>query len=102
MPKLKKPSVTQVLKLADQLTLQEQEELCYKLSSKVRSITLTATVHPPSKEILEKLEKLDQLRKGAQEALRQSGVSVEELQAEAVKIREEKFARDYPNLADAS
>lgn len=92
----KKPSLNQVLKLVDQLTPEEQEELCYKLSTKVRSISIKASVPAP------KNERLNKIRKSAQEALKKAGVTVDELQEEAKKVREERCAKDFPDLANAS
>lgn len=100
MPNPEKVSLDQILRLVDLLSPEEQEEeLCRSLTDKIwhMPITIECTEPMPKDE-----ELLDELRKCAQEVLRQSGVTVDELLAEAEKIREERFANDYPDLANAS
>lgn len=93
--KLEKPSLKQVCRLADQLTPVEQEQLCYSLSGKLRRIIIAGSV-PTSKN-----QKLDKIRKDAQAALKRAGVTVEELLTEAKNVREDNFAKKYPDLANA-
>jgi len=45
-------------------------------------------------------EVLDQLRARAQAALASSGVTVDDLNAEVERLKAERFAREYPDLAD--
>jgi bifunctional DNA-binding transcriptional regulator/antitoxin component of YhaV-PrlF toxin-antitoxin module len=42
---------------------------------------------------------LSEAMKGAREALSRAGVTVEELQDEIERLKEERFTRDFPNLA---
>jgi bifunctional DNA-binding transcriptional regulator/antitoxin component of YhaV-PrlF toxin-antitoxin module len=42
---------------------------------------------------------LDQVRKSAQAALQRSGVTVDEIKAEVERLKEERFAEQYPDLA---
>lgn len=42
---------------------------------------------------------LEQVRSRAQEALQMSGVSIDELNAEVERLKAERFAKEYPDLA---
>ncbi|MBP9093907.1 AbrB/MazE/SpoVT family DNA-binding domain-containing protein [bacterium] len=42
---------------------------------------------------------LEQVRRRAQEALKKSGVSIDEINAEVERLKAERFAEQYPDLA---
>ncbi|MFA7336382.1 MAG: AbrB/MazE/SpoVT family DNA-binding domain-containing protein [Candidatus Obscuribacterales bacterium] len=42
---------------------------------------------------------LEQVRRRAQEALKKSGVSMDEINAEVERLKPERFAEQYPDLA---
>lgn len=42
---------------------------------------------------------LEQVRSRAQEALHKSGASIDELNAEVERLKAERFAKEYPDLA---
>lgn len=42
---------------------------------------------------------LEQVRRRAQEALKKSGVSMDEINAEVERLKSERFAEQYPDLA---
>lgn len=42
---------------------------------------------------------LEQVRRSAQAALRESGVTIDELNAEVEQLKAERFAEQYPDLA---
>ena len=88
-------SVDHILVLADQLSPDQQEELCYKLNRKVRCITIEGPIPAPANE------KLDEIRKSAQAALQKAGVTVDELLEEVERVKEERFAKEHPDLTEA-
>jgi dsDNA-specific endonuclease/ATPase MutS2 len=98
MPEPKRVSLDQVKEFVNQLSPDDQEQLFRTLGDKVRHmyINIDLPKHLP------KDKEMDEIRKSAQEALKKSGVTVNELLAEIEKVREENFARDYPDLANAS
>jgi len=50
--------------------------------------------------LMPKNQRLDQIRKSAQKELDQAGVTVDELKDEVEKIKQERLAERYPNLAN--
>lgn len=98
MPNPEKMSLEQVLRLVDQLPPEEQEELCRNLHDKIWHMPIT--IECP--ENMPRNQQMAELRKDAQEALQEAGVTVEELLAELERVKQEHFAKDYPDLANAS
>jgi hypothetical protein len=82
--------------LVDQLSPNDQEELCRNLNAKVRRFVITEPQDSPA------IKEMDEIRKRAREALKRSGVTVDELISEVERVKQERFAADYPDLADAS
>lgn len=98
IPESEMTSLDQVKKLVNQLSPDDQERLFHTLSEKVRHmyIGIDLPKHLP------KDAEMDEIRKSAQEALKKSGVKVDDLFTEIEKIRQENFAKKYPNLPNAS
>ena len=98
IPEPEMTSLDQAKKIINRLSPDDQEQLFRSLSEKVRHmyINIDLPKHLP------KDREMDEIRKSAQEALKKSGVTVNELLAEIDKVREENLATKYPDLPNAS
>ncbi len=98
IPEPEMTSLDQVKKLVNRLSPDDQENLFHTLSEKVRHMYINIELP----KHLSADRQMDEIRKSAQEALKKSGVTVDELLSEIEKVREENFAKKYPDLSNAS
>lgn len=63
--------------------------------------TLTEVVVGNCVILMPQNQALEKIRKSAQHELEQAGVTVDQLKAEVEKIKQERLAKRYPNLANA-